>query len=321
MTPSAKRNLLAGIVALCLLVTGGYAVFIASNNDEAAREGERFEVPTQDAVLFRNASGGADDDRVSLSTTADVSARKLSDLRCQRIYFDANRGLCLAANRSRTSFVAKIVDRKLDVVHELPASGLPSRARVSQDGRYGASTAFVFGHSYADGQFSTETVLYDMLAGTRIAQLEDFETFVDGKRIDAPDVNFWGVTFTADANVFYATLMTNGNKYLVRGDIAAKRMTKIGNDVECPSVSPDQTRIAYKKAVTKTLWRLHVMDLATMKDVEVSETRSIDDQVEWFDNSTLAYGTVEQDVYRVPADGSGAPQLWMSDASSPSVLG
>ena len=38
-----------------------------------------------------------------------------------------------------------------------PLAGIPSRTRVSPDGVFVASTAFVTGHSYAGGGFSTET--------------------------------------------------------------------------------------------------------------------------------------------------------------------
>ena len=73
---------------------------------------------------------------------------------------------------------------------------MPSRARVSPDGRLGAVTAFVTGHSYADpGSFSTRATIIDMERGRRIADLEDFEVSRDGKPFESIDFNFWGVTF------------------------------------------------------------------------------------------------------------------------------
>ena len=57
---------------------------------------------------------------------------------------------------------------------------------MSSDGRYGAVTMFVSGHSYADaGRFSTATTLIDMDAGRKIADLEQFEVTHDGQRVDA----------------------------------------------------------------------------------------------------------------------------------------
>ena len=74
--------------------------------------------------------------------------------------------------------------------------GVPSRARVSPDGRYGATTVFVTGHSYAStGAFSTETLIIDLATGQSLGNLEEWKVEKDGQTIDAPDVNFWGVTF------------------------------------------------------------------------------------------------------------------------------
>ena len=50
-----------------------------------------------------------------------------------------------------------------------------------------------------------------------------------------------------------------------------------------------------------------MLDVATLEDHAVAEKRSIDDQVEWLDDSTLAYSD-GVNVYTVPADGGGAPR-------------
>ena len=87
--------------------------------------------------------------------------------------------------------------------------------------------------------------------------------------------------------------------------------------VECPSLSPDGTQIAYKSRIgDETRWRLRVLDVATLEDHAVAEERSIDDQVEWLDDDTLAYSD-EKNVYTVPADGSGEAELLVKDAASP----
>ena len=94
-------------------------------------------------------------------------------------------------------------------------------------------------------------------------------------------------------------------------------MKVLRDGVECPSLSPDGKQIAYKSRIgDSNRWHLRVLDLATLKDHAVAETRSIDDQVEWLDDDTLAYsdGT---NVYTVPADGSGEPGLLVRDATSP----
>ena len=109
---------------------------------------------------------------------------------------------------------------------------------------------FVTGHAYAEaGMFSTQTTLIDLRTGQKIVNLEDFTVSRNGRVVTAVDVNFWGVTFAPDGDHFYATLATGGKTYLVRGSIHDRTMRTLHENVECPSLSPDGTRIAYKKRV------------------------------------------------------------------------
>lgn len=242
-------------------------------------------------------------------------------LYCERVYFAAGRGLCLATAETDTGYEATIFTSSLGTLYTLPLNGIPSRARVSSDGRYGAMTAFVNGHAYLeDGGYSTETTIVDMRTGESIANLESFDVSKGGKPFRSVDFNFWGVTFAADSNRFYATLRTHGHYYLVEGDVGAGRMRVLRDHVECPSLSPDGTRIAYKSRIGReNRWRLKVLDLDTLRAHPVAERRPIDDQVEWLDDGTLVYSD-GLDVYTVPADGSGAPRLVVRDASSPVAL-
>jgi len=66
----------------------------------------------------------------------------------------------------------------------------------------------------------------------------------DGKRFAAADFNFWGVTFARESNTFYA-LQTACKTYLVRGDLGLRKLTVLHENVECPSLSPDNRLIAY----------------------------------------------------------------------------
>ena len=75
-----------------------------------------------------------------------------SRLRCDRVYFAAGSGLCVARGRGfAAGYRARdLRPRPAASAHELRVDGVPSRARVSPDGRYGSVTMFVTGHSYAD---------------------------------------------------------------------------------------------------------------------------------------------------------------------------
>jgi hypothetical protein len=201
---------------------------------------------------------------------------------------------------------------------------------MSPDGRYASVTTFVSGDSYAGSSFSTRTIILDVAGRSVVDDLEHFTALRDGQAFSAQDFNFWGITFAADSNRFYATLGTGGHTYLVQGDVAAKQVTVLRDGVECPSLSPDGTRLAFKKRVADSVgrveWRESVLDLATLQDHPLAETRSVDDQAEWLDDQTVLYGlpqgdtgSVSDDVWAAPADGSGQPRLLVPGAWSPAV--
>ncbi len=130
--------------------------------------------------------------------------------------------------------------------------------------------------------------------------------------------------FRHDSNFFYATLRTGGINYLVHGDIKLRTVTVIYKGVECPSLSPDETRIAFKKLVSRNNWRLTVLDLTTLRETPLAETRSVDDQAEWLDNDRVLYGLVDSapwmSIMVVSADGTGQPNVFAKGAASPAVV-
>jgi len=256
---------------------------------------------------------------------------RLSQLNCQVVHAAGGRGLCLAPERELIAYQATVFDDGFRAVGRIPLTGLPSRTRVAPGGEIGAMTVFVSGHSYAIAGFSTATTLVDMARGRTIANLEDFTVTSGGRRLEAPDVNFWGVTFTPDAKGFYATLGTGGETYLVKGDVARRTAEVVRTNVECPSLSPDGTRIVFKKRVDRGLgpvqWRLHLLDLATLEETPLAETRNVDDQVEWLDDRWVAYGVPRDppsavtDTWVVPVDGSETPRVLVSGGRSPVAVG
>jgi len=252
-----------------------------------------------------------------------------TDLVCDRVDMVGDRGVCLRADRGViTTYQAIVFDDQFQTVATYDLPGIPSRTRVSPDSTYGAWTTFVSGDSYLSQGLSTRTHIVNLRTGETVGDLEKFAVVKDGSPFSEVDFNFWGVTFDAnDPDTFYATLSTGGHVYLVRGDIAARQMEVVHDGVECPSLSPDGTRIAYKKRVTRdmgrTEWRLAVLDLATMTTRDLPGDRNVDDQVQWIDDETIAYGvpqadsgTPTKDTYRVAADGSSDPELLVPGAWS-----
>jgi hypothetical protein len=301
----ANPQVVAGPEELAAIQSGPHLVFLAQ---EAAPYGQ-----------------------VKLAGQDQPSDSAQTALSCGRIYYAAGNGLCLIQDVDTSDPLAPSIvwvtlfGADFEPRHQFSVEGILSRARVSPDGKYAAYTVFVTGHSYQDANMSTATVLLDTATGASLGNLEEFETWKDGQVFRAPEFNFWGVTFAQDSNVFYATLRNGNTTYLVQGDVAARKLTVLHENVECPSLSPDGTRLAFKKLMGNR-WQLTVLDLATMQQTTLAEPEGIDDQVEWLDNGRILYQKADYDppkwvsVFVIPADGSGRPEVFLPNATSPVVV-
>jgi hypothetical protein len=332
----SRNALVALVAALCALGGAAYVVVAAvSSRSEPtaatlpgtaqapARLSPVAAGPRPKAVLVRavDPARATLEGRVySVEPTGGGRPRVQNGPACLRFYEAGGRALCLTVARSGVDFRGYILDRSGRVQHTLTLLGVPSRARVAPNGRIGAMTLFVSGDSYTTpGQFSTRTTILDLVTGRPIADLEKFAVTKDGERIHNPDFNVWGVTFARDSDEFYATLATGSHHYLVHGRVSQRAVEVVHDSVECPSLSPDGTRVAYKRRDGNPWkWRLHVLDLRTGADVAVSERRPIDDQAEWLDNNRLLYG-IGVDIWVALADGGGRPQRFLAHAASPST--
>ncbi len=233
---------------------------------------------------------------------------------CQRVYASGGTMACLRATAVPMASELDLIDGDGKILKTLELWGNPSRVRVSPSGKLAAWTVFRSGDSYlAAGAFSTTAGIYDLRSGTHYGSLEDFTAYVDGRPYRSVDVNYWGVTFAADDVTFYATMASKGKTWLVRGSLANRTLTTLRENVECPSLSPDGSRIAYKFRTGKT-WRLHVLTIASGTDLALAETNHIDDQPTWLDDTTVAYSK-QMSVFAVPADGSGKPRKLVAGSS------
>ncbi|GAA3110229.1 TolB family protein [Streptosporangium carneum] len=266
------------------------------------------------------------DGRGTLTRQAGGSRTTL-DRTCARFHAAVSTAVCMITDMgARTRYYATVLDGSLRETRRVEVPGVPSRARVSPSGNMVSWTVFVSGDSYLSSGLSTRTGILDTRTGRTVPSLEEFALYRDGRRDTSPDHNYWGVTFTGDDDHFYVTVSTKGEFYLARGSYAARRVDTVRRGVECPSLSPDQTRVAYKKRTgdASSPWRVHVLDLASGRDTALAEDHSVDDQVAWLDDGAVMYARLageRSDVWTVPADGTGTPRKLLEDAFSPVSLG
>ncbi|MFB7340390.1 TolB family protein [Streptomyces hydrogenans] len=313
------------IIVLALLLLGGgataYTLRAASGHraaDRAADPGFTLDGADPGTLYVRDTATG----RVARVDPSAPGGRVAGGPACDRFHAAGNTALCLQRRPGVPArSYAIVLDRRLREVRRIGLPGIPSRARVSASGNVLAWTMFATGDSYARSSFSTRTSVLDLRTGYLVKNIEQIPLTLGGRRHHAPDVNYWGVGFAADDNRFYATVSTGGRTHLVEGDLANWSARALRENVECPSLSPDGTRIAFKKRVSegpREPWRLYVLDLATGREHPVAERHGIDDQALWTDARTLAYGR-GGDVWSVPADGSGSPRALARGASSPTL--
>ena len=333
----------AVLCVLCLSVAIGYPLLRRSSTGAANVSHGAAPVPVADAtvlaeaarrphLLFRSTMLGSQFGQVGLLPLDHLDAPPLmTALTCERVHFSSGQGICLAASRRMvTSYRADLFNGRYETGATIPLAGVPSRARVAPGAGMAALTYFIGGDSYAAAGFSTRTLLIDPAKGTTLVNLEEITVTRRGQRFKAADFNFWGVTFARQPGRFFATLASGGTSYLVEGDAFAKTAAVLHEAVECPSLSPDNTRIAFKRRMPgmRVLWQIHVLDLASGVEIAVAEARSVDDQVEWLDDATIVYALPNDivkaqrstDVWAVPADGSGAPRMLLANAESPAVV-
>jgi len=289
-------------------------------------------------LYFRANALGENYGKVAVAPLNNLDQRQYAaDLFCDRVDFSGGNGVCLHADRgSLTTHYAIGFNDQMKQVWSFKLNGLPSRVRLSPSGRLAAITIFLVGQSYTSLNFATQTmIVYAATGQVLVDNLENFSVTRNGAEFKAKDFNFWGVTFAQDENHFYATLWTAGDTYLVAANLAQRTAQVVHDNVECPALSPDNTRIAFKQRRVGGLlegrritWHLTVLDLKTGSETPLGENRSVDDQVEWLDNDHILYALSENekgssastDIWALPATANGTPELLLKGGFSPAVV-
>jgi hypothetical protein len=334
MTPRTRALLFALACIVALAVPVAYLGIAREGSPAPPSSGAAYTAldhlaEGQRGVLFRSTVPDSSFGKVAFVPMDGIDGPwSVSNLTCDRVYFQRGRGVCEFLESSLAPpYAVFVFDERFVAGSKRPLSGVPSRARISPDGRRAALTVFETGHSYAAGGFSTRTTVLDAATGDLVGDLETFDVTRDGAPFKAVDFNFWGVTFADDGNRFYATLRTGAVNYLIEGDVDRRSARVVHTGVECPSLSPDGRRLAFKRRVTGNLsvfWKIAVLDLQTMAETLLeSETRSVDDQVDWLDDRHVVYHLPRSggaDIWALRTDEREAPRRLVNGGYSPSVV-
>lgn len=310
-----RGKVLLVLVASVLLI--GVAIGWAATRGRPAVAVDETVSLTSPGVFFRDTQTG------QLARWGTDGSRSQTGVVCSRVYVAHGRGSCLQRDPDRpNAFRLAVLDDHLQITRTIPVNGVPTRTRVSADGQMLSWTVFVSGDSYASTSFSTRSGILDAQSQDLVDTVEKFS--LNGQAVPV-DANFWGISFAADDRTFYATMATGPHFYLVRGSLGAQTLEILDDGVECPSLSPDGTRVVYKRRMPDRTWRLWVLDLGTGQRIRLAEPGNVDDQGAWAGDHTVLYGKAaasngQVDLWSVPADGSGAPTRLATDAESPSVV-
>lgn len=288
-------------------------------------------IPAGAATLLTRHTLGAEAGRLDLLKLPGGPAQAQLGLRCERVHYNAGVLACLRAVPGQ-GLKLDLADKagQVGVTLSFPNVLLASRLRVASNGGLVAFTGFASGHSYTGTDFATRSYVVDAARRRLVADLSTFKV-VESAALQMPArrFNVWGVSFDPAApGRFVATVGAGGEVFLVQGDLAAKTLVLLRKDMECPSYSPDGKRIAFKRRKPGGGWLPAVYEPASGREWVLQEARSLDDQILWLDNDTIAYELTrpgqpeggETDVMVRAASGSGAAAVLRAGGGSPSLF-
>src|SRR5919198_622249 len=144
MSSSRRLAIFGALLAVCVIGAAA-AIAVGINKQEprvAASEAARRLLPDAQAerrpmLLVRSLSPKGQLAVAPLAATP--RHRTFEPLSCDRSYFAAGRGICLQHSKTfPNGLTAKLFASDMRVTHQVGLTGIPSRARVSADGRYGS---------------------------------------------------------------------------------------------------------------------------------------------------------------------------------------
>jgi hypothetical protein len=276
-------------------------------------------------VMFRTLSPRHAFGRIAMASPSAPFDRRLTPLSCARVQYAGGTGLCLVEETDGKAVrqVLYFFDATFARGTRLVLNGIPIRARVSPDGRLAAVTTYGEEESPEGERLASQSMLIDVASGRVLGDLRSFSVSSAADQPIVAPIDISSVAF-ADGDRFFATLSTPDRRYLVSGSVTGRRLEVIASGLANEAVSPDGKRLLVKKQTgARGFWQLVVLDLDSRHEVALNQgPRSVDDQVEWLDDSHVVYHDVTEDgtgIWMLPTDGTTAARLLVADAFSPAV--
>ncbi|MBA3271037.1 MAG: hypothetical protein H0T71_11040 [Acidobacteria bacterium] len=275
-------------------------------------------------VVFRALAPPPAFGRIAVLTVhSGTTARYLTSLACARVHYARGAGLCLVQEpvNDVAEYVAYTFDRTFTRRRRISLRGVPTRARVSPDGRRASVTTYAEEHSAEGERLATKSIVIEIASGQTVADLGEFRIVNDGHLAINGPTDVSSVAFEPDGDRFFATLSTATAQYLVAGSVDERRLTIIRTGAANEALSPDGRHLIVKRLnAVLGFWQVGVIDLRTWVERDLNQgSRSIDDQVEWLDNRHVIYHDVTDDttgIWMLAIDGVGAPRVFERDAFS-----
>jgi len=277
-------------------------------------------------VMFTTLSPKAAHGRVAIVSQRETdSVRHVTSLSCTRLHYAGGRGLCLTEEpRGRDiAHVAYTFDNQFVRRHRIQLTGVPIRARVAPTGTLGTITVYAEKELPNGERLATETIVVDMATGRLVANLATFD-IRDADALPLGPRDFSSTALAGDADTFFATLITPVEHFVVVGSMAKRQLTVLKRGLAAEALSPDGRHLAAKKRMgERGFWQLMIVDTATGLERPLNHgSRSVDDQVEWFDNEHVIYHDATDEgtaIWVLSIDGASRPRLLIPDAFSPAV--
>jgi hypothetical protein len=172
---SLRQRLVALALLAVVLIAGTAAYLVRSKGQQelAVRRAPHqntapvASVASGPRIVFRNTAIGPDYGKVAMVRLDNPGgARAITTTLCDRVFAVRGRTLCLGSDPGLvTKNTAKTWADAGGPVTDLPLTGVPSRARLSNDAALAATTSFVAGDSYSSASFSTRTVVSEIATG------------------------------------------------------------------------------------------------------------------------------------------------------------